>query len=93
LENRRQRNTLYIQHRTVELLILLVSVQDTKYLEGSLERYRMFLHLMRQSRGSKLFCVPTYDIDLMWHAHQLCPLAYAADCQQLMGRLIDHDDT
>ncbi|GAQ86002.1 hypothetical protein KFL_002640230 [Klebsormidium nitens] len=66
---------------------------DLRYLEGSLARYRMFLHLMRRTRGSGLFCVPTYDVDLMWHAHQLCPLAYAEDCQNVMGKLIDHDDT
>lgn len=72
---------------------LLKPLQDTRYLEGSLARYRMFLHLMRRTRGTGLFCVPTYDVDLMWHAHQLCPFAYAQDCQGVMGKLVDHDDT
>jgi len=44
-------------------------------------------------QGCGIFCVPTYDIDLMWHAHQLCPSAYGADCARLFGGLKDHDDS
>lgn len=45
----------------------------------------------RRTQG--IFCVPTYDIDLMWHAHQLFPSAYALDCARLFGGLKDHDDS
>lgn len=32
----------------------------------------------------------TRDIDEMWHLHMLHPRAYAADCQRLMGQVMDH---
>merc|ERR1719333_1685274 len=51
----------------------------------------MFLHLMRLH--SDAFLVPTYDIDLIWHAHQLCVAAYSKDGQAIMGQLIAHDDS
>lgn len=34
---------------------------------------------------------PTRDIDLMWHLHMLHPVAYAADCERLIGFVLDHD--
>ena len=55
-------------------------------------RYKGFLHLAAKSKG-KLFLVPTYDIDLMWHTHQLDPLAYRTDTLHLLGKVLDHDDT
>lgn len=55
-------------------------------------RYKGFLHLAAKSKG-KLFLVPTYDIDLMWHAHQLDVMAYRADTLRILGKVLDHDDT
>jgi len=37
--------------------------------------------------------VPTYDIDLMWHTHQLDPVAYNRDLLVVAGRVLPHDDT
>lgn len=37
--------------------------------------------------------VPTLDIDLVWHTHQLSPDSYDAFCEQNIGRRIEHDDT
>jgi len=36
--------------------------------------------------------VPTLDIDLAWHTHQLSPSQYCTDTQKLTGRYLNHDD-
>ena len=33
--------------------------------------------------------VPTLDIDLAWHTHQLAAGRYGADCMEYVGRFID----
>eukprot|EP00897_Mesotaenium_endlicherianum_P003825 jgi/Mesen1/3470/ME000195S02619 len=65
---------------------------DDHFLAGALERYRKFLHVV-WAAGGKVFCVPTYDIDVMWHAHQLAPACYARDTTAVLGRVLDHDDS
>lgn len=47
----------------------------------------------RKENDPPVFLVPTYDIDLIWHTHQLHPSAYARDTTSLIGRILDHDDT
>lgn len=37
--------------------------------------------------------VPTLDIDLSWHTHQLFPAAYYNWSEKHVGRCINHDDT
>lgn len=68
---------------------------DDHFLKYAFERYRGFLHLMRrnQERSVRLFHVPTYDIDLIWHSHQLHPQSYCKDLVQVLGRVLEHDDT
>lgn len=61
------------------------------FLRSALLRYQKFLFLKQQNPG--LFLVPCYDIDLMWHSHQLHPLIYKTDTERLLGRLFNHDDT
>ncbi|CAN8288540.1 unnamed protein product [Cochlearia groenlandica] len=36
--------------------------------------------------------VPTYDIDLIWHTHQLHPSSYYNDVEKLFGNVLQHDD-
>lgn len=36
--------------------------------------------------------VPTLDVDLGWHTHQLSPQQYYAFTTQYMGSFLDHDD-
>ncbi|KAG0620699.1 hypothetical protein M758_4G236500 [Ceratodon purpureus] len=67
-------------------------VRQEAFLHAAEMRYKGFLHLAAKSKG-KLFLVPTYDIDLMWHAHQLDPIAYRIDTLQILGKVLDHDDT
>ena len=35
------------------------------------------------------FLVPTLDIDLVWHTHQMMGEAYFRDCKKFTGRYID----
>lgn len=65
------------------------------FLMEAVTRYKAFLHLIRRnnSRGVSFFCVPTYDIDLIWHSHLLKPGSYCKDLETIMGKILDHDDT
>lgn len=64
------------------------------YLEGAVARYKGFLHLIRKlkERSIESFSVPTYDIDLIWHTHQLHPISYCKDLVDIMGKVLNHDD-
>ena len=46
-----------------------------------------FLGLMADAPGS--FFVPTLDIDLAWHTHQLRANYYHTNCKVAVGRYID----
>ncbi|TFK46966.1 hypothetical protein OE88DRAFT_1637188 [Heliocybe sulcata] len=63
---------------------------DELALQHAIARYHAFLDLMASS--SMAFFVPTLDIDLAWHTHQLFADQYAADCKKYVGRYVDHDD-
>ncbi|KAK2981710.1 hypothetical protein RJ640_005962 [Escallonia rubra] len=70
-------------------------VYDDLYLEAAVARYKGFLHLIRRNmeRKAKHFCVPTYDIDLIWHSHQLLPVSYCKHLMAILGKVLEHDDT
>ncbi|CAN6584281.1 unnamed protein product [Malus baccata var. baccata] len=70
-------------------------VNDNLFLEGAVDRYKGFLHLIKRNRERSItrFCVPTYDIDLIWHSHQLHPASYCKDLVAIMGKVLEHDDT
>lgn len=54
-------------------------------------RYGRFLQLIKTHEWTTF--VPTLDIDLVWHTHQLSPFAYEAYCRAHVGRAVNHDDT
>ncbi|PCH42493.1 hypothetical protein WOLCODRAFT_17768 [Wolfiporia cocos MD-104 SS10] len=58
-------------------------------LEHAIARYHAFLDLISTS-ATPLY-VPTLDIDLVWHSHQLMAKQYGTDCKAYVGRYIDHD--
>ena len=68
--------------------------EDT-FLEGAVARYKGFLHLIKRNKEMRInrFSVPTYDIDLIWHSHQLHPVSYCNDLEAIMGKVLQHDDT
>ncbi|KAF3787175.1 Glycine-rich domain-containing protein 2 [Nymphaea thermarum] len=70
-------------------------MHDVRFLQEAVARYKGFLHLIKRNkeRSIQQFCVPTYDIDLIWHSHQLQPACYNKDLIQVLGRVLEHDDT
>lgn len=71
--------------------VSLPHFQDDKFLKNSLKRYKQFLYL--KTKFPKEFLVPCYDIDLIWHSHQLNPIVYEIDMKKIIGHLFNHDDT
>ncbi|WRX29981.1 Glycine-rich domain-containing protein-like - like 3 [Theobroma cacao] len=65
------------------------------FLEEAVARYKGFLHLFKRNweKSVRCFCVPTYDIDLIWHCHQLHPFSYCKYLVATMGKILEHDDT
>lgn len=53
-------------------------------------KYTRFLHLMSTFKGMLL--VPTLDVDLAWHTHQLSSSGYRNHTISTCGKFIDHDD-
>lgn len=70
-------------------------MNDDVFLEGAVARYKGFLHLIKRNweHSKRCFCVPTYDIDLIWHTHQLHPVSYCKDVMAALGKILEHDDT
>lgn len=72
-----------------ELDWLLSPVVDLSMREA-LVRYQRFMQLFQNHEGLPL--VPTLDIDLIWHTHQLCFKYYLKESLVIKGMLIDHCD-
>ncbi|KAL3735017.1 hypothetical protein ACJRO7_024217 [Eucalyptus globulus] len=70
-------------------------MNDDVLLREAVARYKAFLYLIKRNRekANECFCVPTYDIDLIWHAHQLNPASYCRDTVAIIGKVLGHDDT
>lgn len=58
-------------------------------MENGLKRYNNFFHLFARSFD---MLVPTLDIDLFWHTHQLSFYYYFKSCQAIGRSFIDHND-
>jgi Glycine-rich domain-containing protein-like len=59
-------------------------------------RYHKFLLLIKRranGKGGKNGLVPTLDIDLCWHTHQLAAHSYREWCIEHLGLVINHDDS
>jgi len=59
-------------------------------LQRAVDRYSKFLRLFKWYPNTMF--VPTLDIDLVWHTHQLSASHYRAATIKHAGRFIDHDD-
>jgi len=71
-------------------------ISSAPELQKAIRRYYQFLLLMKRKSkitGKHVPLVPTLDIDLAWHTHQLFPQAYHRYCVEHVGRQIDHDDS
>ncbi|KAG7968170.1 hypothetical protein I3843_08G139400 [Carya illinoinensis] len=69
-------------------------MSNDHFLEGAVARYKGFLHLIKRNKEKfiRRFCVPTYDIDLIWHTHLLHPVDYFKDLSEVLGKVLEHDD-
>ncbi len=71
--------------------VSLPHYKSQQYLQLALDRYKKFLYLKK--KHPLLFIVPCYSIDLIWHTHQLNPHAYSIDTIELIGGILEHDDS
>lgn len=71
--------------------VALGHYKDSTFLDEAINRYKKFLYLKRVH--PQLFVVPMYDIDLIWHTHQLFPEIYRRDMMANLQQVLHHDDT
>jgi len=77
----------------------LESFDSPNALDIATTRYHKFLLLMNRKSGGnsaknkKFSLVPTLDIDLCWHTHQLFSVEYRDWCISHLGTAVNHDDT
>lgn len=69
-------------------------ISDNNFLEEAVASYKAFLHTIKikDERSMNFECVLAYDIELIWHSHQLHPLFYCQDLTKICGRVLDHND-
>ncbi|CAF2620685.1 unnamed protein product [Rotaria sp. Silwood2] len=65
--------------------------KDSDFLDEAINRYKKFIFLKRLN--PQLFVVPMYDIDIIWHTHQLFPEIYRRDMIENLQHVLHHDDT
>ncbi|KAK1410357.1 hypothetical protein QVD17_36893 [Tagetes erecta] len=96
-ENHTKYNLVLAVKRQISFFyqVLRPHMSTDHFLEASVARYKGFLHLIKRNKERSItcFCVPTYDIDLIWHTHQLHPASYCNDLMNLLGKILEHDDT
>ena len=64
---------------------------DELFMRDAFKRYKMYLLLKKENKST--FLVPCYDIDLVWHTHQVHPHAYQRDTKAILGIVLKHDDS
>ena len=60
---------LVVAHIIPHPQVSLPHFSDPEFHADSVRRYKMYLHLKK--KHPKTFLVPCYDMDLVWHAHQV----------------------
>ena len=71
--------------------VSLPHYKDRNFLQAALKRYQKFLFLKKKNPAK--FLVPCYDFDIIWHTHQLNPLKYKIDTEEVLGEMLNHDDS
>ena len=71
--------------------VALPHYRDSTFLKDALDRYKRFLYLKKLHK--KDFLVPLYDIDLIWHTHQVHHHKYVSDCMKNLDTILPHDDS
>ena len=65
--------------------------RDPMFLTDAILRYKMYLYL--KQRNKETFLVPCYDMDLIWHTHQVHPVPYQKETTAVLGFVLKHDDS
>ncbi|CAG8655314.1 8634_t:CDS:2 [Racocetra persica] len=84
-------SAVHRQRRFTEKIVKNKWIDRLEVQENSITRYLKFLSLIKEK--SNIFLVPTFDIDLCWHTHQLHASFYRSFTKKHIGRIINHDDT
>ena len=80
-----------LRQRVFNYQVSLPHFRDDKFLKKAMKRYSIMLKIKQENPHT--FVVPCYDNDMIWHTHQLHPLAYKLDTEALLGKMLDHDDS
>ena len=71
--------------------VSLPHYRDPEFLKSAIHRYQQYLLLQQQNPDQ--FLVPCYDMDIVWHTHQIDHHSYVKETEQLLGRILNHDDS
>ncbi|KAH7134605.1 hypothetical protein B0J13DRAFT_85443 [Dactylonectria estremocensis] len=82
------RQLVFVDKMHAQLWIRSPALAGT--LTRAVERYENYLELFQLYPGKML--VPTLDIDLVWHTHQLSAKNYRTVTESRCGRFINHND-
>lgn len=78
----------FVDKMHLQLWLRSPAIEGT--LRRAIDRYDKLTQLFRDFPGQVL--VPTLDMDLVWHTHQLSHAHYRAGIKAITGKFIDHDD-
>jgi hypothetical protein len=67
--------------------VSLPHYKDNRFLAIATERYKKFLYVKQCHRDALL--IPCYDIDLLWHTHQLHPAIYESGYRSNTGTHVE----
>lgn len=70
----------------------LPTVHCTGYWQLQTSRYLKFLLIHRQYPDEARGMLPPRPIHHVWLCHQLHPTSYQSDCENFLGRLLDHEN-
>lgn len=83
---------MYRQYKFISKVVSNIDYyRDKNVIEESINRYTKFMTLIAENKNVSF--VPTTDIDIVWHSHQLDSEKYKKFCININGFLINHDDT
>ena len=71
--------------------VSLPHYQESAFLNQALVRYKMYLYL--KNLYPQEFLVPCYDMDIIWHTHQVKPIEYEKETREIVGHHLPHDDS
>jgi hypothetical protein len=82
---------MYLQHKFIlKVFSNIDHYSNENIIKKSISRYEKFIKLISENKERSF--VPTIDIDIVWHAHQLDTERYKNYCININEYLINHDD-